>query len=110
MDLLIISVVGVLFSCGTYLLLQSNLLQIIIGLALFSHGTNLALMLSGGLKRGGPPFLSALAPYTDPLPQALVLTAIVISFGMTAFAVVLAYRTKQVCGSNEVEELAGGEE
>ena len=110
MDLMILGVVAVLFSCGTYLLLHSNLVQIIIGMSLFSHGTNLALLLSGGLKRGGPPLLSTQAPYTDLLPQALVLTAIVISFGMTPFAVVLAYRTKQVCRSNEVEKLAGGEE
>jgi multicomponent Na+:H+ antiporter subunit C len=110
MELLIIGVTGVLFACGTYLLLQRNLLQIIVGLALFSHGANLALMVSGGLKRGRPPLLTTAAPYADPLPQALVLTAIVISFGVTAFALVLAFRTRQVCGSNEVDELAGGEE
>lgn len=110
MELLMISVIGVLFGCGTYLLLQPHLLQIIIGLTLFSHGANLALMVSGGLKRGRPPLLTVGAPYADPLPQALVLTAIVISFGMTAFALVLAFRTKQVCGSNDVDELAEGEE
>jgi multisubunit Na+/H+ antiporter MnhC subunit len=109
-ELLIIGVIGVLFGCGTYLLLQSNLLQIIVGLSLLSHGANLALMVSGGLKRGRPPLLTVGAPYADPLPQALVLTAIVISFGMTAFALVLAFRTRQVCGSNEINELAGGEE
>jgi multisubunit Na+/H+ antiporter MnhC subunit len=109
-ELLIIGVTGVLFGCGTYLLLQSNLLRIIVGLSLFSHGANLALMVSGGLKRGRPPLLTVGAPYADPLPQALVLTAIVISFGMTAFALVLAFRTRQVCGSNEIDELAGGEE
>lgn len=110
MDFIIIGVIGVLFACGTYLVLQSNLLQVIVGLSLFSHTTNLALMVSGGLKRGHAPLLTVGAPYTDPLPQALVLTAIVISFGMTAFALVLAFRTRQVCGSNEVEDLAGGEE
>jgi multicomponent Na+:H+ antiporter subunit C len=110
MELLIIGVIGVLFGCGTYLLLQANLLQIIVGLALFSHGANLALMVSGGLKRGRPPLLTIGAPYADPLPQALILTAIVISFGVTAFALVLAFRTKQVCGSNDVDALAGGEE
>ncbi len=110
MELLIIGVIGVLFGCGTYLLLQANLLQIIVGLALFSHGANLALMVSGGLKRGRPPLLTIGAPYADPLPQALILTAIVIGFGVTAFALVLAFRTKQVCGSNDVDDLAGGEE
>lgn len=110
MELLMIGVIGVLFGCGTYLLLQANLLQIIVGLALFSHGANLALMVSGGLKRGRPPLLTIGAPYADPLPQALILTAIVISFGVTAFALVLAFRTKQVCGSNDADDLAGGEE
>ncbi len=110
MELVIIGVIGVLFACGTYLLLQRNLLQVIVGLSVLSHGANLALMVAGGLKRGHPPLLTVGAPYTDPLPQALVLTAIVISFGVTAFALVLTFRTKQVCGSNEVDDLAGGEE
>jgi len=109
-ELFIIGVIGVLFACGTYLLLQSSLLQVIVGLSLFSHGANLALMIAGGVKRGQPPLLTVEAPYADPLPQALVLTAIVISFGVTAFALVLAFRTRQVCGSNEIDELAGGEE
>ena len=110
MELIIIGVIGVLFACGTYLLLQRNLLQVIVGLSLLSHSANLALMVAGGLKRGHPPLLTVGAPYTDPLPQALVLTAIDISFGVTAFALVLTFRTKQVCGSNEVDDLAGGEE
>jgi len=67
-------------------------------------------MVSGGLERGNPPLLTTEAPYADPLPQALVLTAIVISFGMTAFATVLAFRVRQVYGSDAVDELAGGEE
>ena len=110
MELIIVGVIGVLFSSGTYLLLQRHLLHVIVGLSLYSYGANLALMVSGGLKRGNPPLLTSSAPYADPLPQALVLTAIVISFGMTAFATVLAFRTRQICDSNDVEELAGGEE
>lgn len=110
MEVIIIGVIGTLFGSGTYLILQRHLLQVIVGLALYSHGANLALMISGGLKRGTAPFLTTDAPYTDPLPQALVLTAIVISFGMTAFATVLAFRTRQVCDSNDVTDLAGGEE
>lgn len=110
MELVMIGVIGVLFGCGTYLLLQQNLLQVIVGLSLFSHGANLALMVAGGLKRGRPPLLTVGPPYADPLPQALVLTAIVISFGVTAFALVLAFRTRQVYGSNEVDDLAEGEE
>jgi multicomponent Na+:H+ antiporter subunit C len=110
MELLIIGVIGVLFGSGTYLLLQRTLLQLVIGLSLFSHAANLALMVSGGLKRGNPPLLTNATAYADPLPQALVLTAIVISFGMTAFAIVLAFRARQVCGSDDVVDLAGGED
>ena len=84
-ELILIGVIGVLFGCGTYLLLQHHLLQVVIGLSLYSHAANLSLMLSGGLGHGSPPLLTSPPPYTDPLPQALVLTAIVISFGMTAF-------------------------
>lgn len=110
MEVIIIGVIGTLFGSGTYLILQRHLLQIIVGLSLYSHSANLALMISGGLKRGMAPLLTTDAPYADPLPQALVLTAIVISFGMTAFATVLAFRTRQVCDSNDVTDLAGGEE
>ncbi len=110
MELLLILGIGTLFACGTYLLLQRSLLQIVIGLSLYSHGANLALMVSGGLKRGAAPFLNGGGTFTDPLPQALILTAIVISFGVTAFALVLMYRTRQVCGSDKVDDLCGGEE
>ncbi len=105
-------VVGMLFTCGTVLLLKRSLLQVIVGLCLLSHGANLSLIIAGGLKRGGPPILGVGAgpPFTDPLPQALVLTAIVISFGMTAFALVLAYRTRQECDTDNLDELQGGEE
>lgn len=110
MELVIIGVIGIVFACGTYLILQAHLLRVVVGLALYSHGANLALMISGGLLRDSPPLLTSPAPYTDPLPQALVLTAIVIGFGMTAFAIVLAFRTRQVVGSDTVDDLAGGEE
>ena len=120
MEFVIISVIGVLFGCGTYLILQRHLLRVVVGLSLYSHAANLALMISGGLKRGNPPLLTPPIPphdqggvwggYVDPLPQALILTAIVISFGMTAFATVLAFRVRQVYGSDTVDELAGGEE
>lgn len=114
MEFVIISVIGVLFGCGTYLILQRHLLRVVVGLSLYSHAANLALMISGGLKRGHPPILTLTAldggEYVDPLPQALILTAIVISFGMTAFATVLAFRVRQVYGSDAVDELAGGEE
>ncbi|MDR7522053.1 MAG: NADH-quinone oxidoreductase subunit K [Armatimonadota bacterium] len=83
--------VGVLVATGLYLLLGRSLLRQIIGLALLSHAANIMLLLSAGL-RGGVPVIGASATPTDPLPQALILTAIVISFGITAFLLALGYR------------------
>ena len=82
--------IGVLFATGLYLLLGRSLLRQIIGLALLSHSANVVILLAAGLK-GSVPVMAA-APHTDPLPQALILTAIVISFGVTAFLLALGYR------------------
>lgn len=106
--------VGVLFACGAYLILQRGQIKLILGLGLISHAVNLALFGTGRLTRGAPPVVpheqevaSALSTtlYADPLPQALILTAIVISFGVTAFIVVLVYRRDVLTGS----DLAPGE-
>lgn len=85
--------VGVLYACAVYMLLQRSLVRLVIGLALLSHGANLLIFAAGGLTRGRPPLAPAVGPVADPLPQALVLTAIVISFAVMAFAIVLARRT-----------------
>lgn len=104
-------VVGVLFTCGTYLILTKSLLRIILGTALLSHGAHLLLLTMAGLKRGGPPLLGLGAEnYTDPLPQALILTAIVISFGVTAFFFVLAYRTYKELGTDDMDQLRGNDD
>ena len=94
-------VVGVLVSCGVYLLLQRTLTRIVIGLAMISHGVNLLLLLAGG--RAGDAPLAGAEDAADPLPQALALTAIVISFGVSAFLLVLAYRSWQLRRDDEVE-------
>lgn len=100
--------VGVLFSTGTYLLLQRTLTRIIMGLALLGHGANLLLLLAGG-RAGAPPLVGddPLVPgpgVADPLPQALALTAIVISFGVLAFLLALAYRSWVLNREDEVED------
>lgn len=89
-------VVGILFATGTYMLLQRSPIRLILGLGLLTHGVNLLLFSTGGLQRGLPPiiadkanFQGDISAFVDPLPQALILTAIVISFGVTAFIVVL---------------------
>lgn len=96
---------AVLFACGTYLLLQRQLTRIVIGLALLAHGANLLLVLSAG-SRGKPTFVDTAAPATllDPLPQAFVLTAIVITFGTTSFVLALAYRSWLLTGDDEVQD------
>ena len=96
---------GVLFATGVYLILQKLLSRIIVGLGLIAHGANLVLLGSGG-EPGAPPVIEegTAGPYSDPLEQALVLTAIVITFGITAFLLALAYRSWTEQGSDEVED------
>lgn len=99
-------VVGVLYATGTYLLLQRTLTRIVIGLVLLGHGANVLLLMVGGLP-GAPPLSGprgAPADAADPLPQALVLTAIVISFGVVAFLLTLAYRSWLLTRDDEAED------
>jgi len=96
--------VGVLFAAGFNLLLQRSLLRIVVGFVLLGHGGNLALLLAGGAA-GAPPLIGASrAPVTDPLPQAMALTAIVITFGVTALLLALAYRSWLHLGEDEVQD------
>ncbi len=97
--------VGALFSVGTYLLLSRTLTRIIIGLAMLSHGANLLLLMAGG-RAGVVPVIGEGDPteFTDPLPQAMALTAIVIAFGVTAFLLALAYRSWTLTHDDEVED------
>ena len=93
MELLVASAVGILTAGGVYLVLRLRTFPVILGLALLSYAVNVFLFASGRLATGLPPILDKYAKsavYTDPLPQALVLTAIVISFGMTAVLVMIA--------------------
>lgn len=93
-----------LFGCGTYLLLQRELTRIVLGLALLAHGANLLILLSAG-ERGRPAFVgSGTDDLLDPLPQAFVLTAIVITFGVTTFLLGLAYRSFVLTRDDEVQD------
>lgn len=110
MDSLMAFVVGALYAAGTYLMMRRSIVKLIIGLALLSHGANLLIFMMGNLIPGHPPVISAGAvtpspPFADPLPQALILTAIVIGFGLQAFAVVLIRRTHQTVGTDDLDEL-----
>jgi multicomponent Na+:H+ antiporter subunit C len=108
-SVLLAVMVGGLLASGTYMILRRGQIQLILGLALFSHGVNMLLFGSGLLTRGSPPIFTDSGDYVDqipnmadPLPQALILTAIVISFGVTAFIVVLVSRRDALTGSDVV--------
>jgi multicomponent Na+:H+ antiporter subunit C len=109
-EILLALAAGVLYAAGIYLMLRRRLAQLIIGLGLLSNGTNLLIFVAGGLTRAKPPVMAPDAvrmvpPYADPVPQALVLTAIVIGFGLLAFALVLAHRVHATAGTDDVDEV-----
>jgi multicomponent Na+:H+ antiporter subunit C len=98
---------GALFSAGIYLVLRRSLVKILIGLIVLSYAVNLLLFNSAPLVPARPPLIpmGQVTPsgfYADPVPQALILTAIVISFGITAFAVVLVRQTYRVVGKDDL--------
>ncbi len=99
MELLVASAIGILTAAGLYLVLRLRTFPVILGVSLLTYAVNVFLFSSGRLKVGAPPILSDATNYTDPLPQALVLTAIVISFGMTAVVVMIALGS--YLGSND---------
>jgi multisubunit Na+/H+ antiporter MnhC subunit len=100
--------IGVLYAVGTYLLLQRTLTRVVLGLSMLGHGANLLLLAAGG-PPGAVPFTGrtdgpAGAGTADPLPQAMVLTAIVITFGVTAFLLALAFRSWLLTGEDSVQD------
>lgn len=105
MSLVLALATALLFSLGTWLVLQRRLSRLIIGLGLLGHGANLLLMLSGE-RRGVAPIIGGTdgERVADPMPQALALTAIVIAFGVSAFLLALAYRSWQLTGDDLVED------
>ena len=108
MEFALASAIGLLTAAGVYLLLRARSFDLILGLTLLSYATNLLIFASGRVSPGKPPVLrdgvpTTLAHYTDPLPQALVLTAIVIAFAMTAVSIVLAIRSRGDLGSDHVD-------
>lgn len=102
MELLYAGLTAFLVGTGVYLLLSRAILRVVLGLAFVSYGVNLAILAAGGLRLEAPPLLSVDGPYVDPLPQALILTAIVIGFGTTALLLTLAVRTHRATGKDDV--------
>lgn len=111
MILLLAIAIGALFGGAVYMMLRRSVVKLILGLIMLSHGVNLLIFTMGdGVRRGVPPIVDyetgAVTPGTaDPLVQALILTAIVISFGLTAFIMALAYRASQAVKSDDLDDM-----
>ncbi len=103
-NLTLLVAVAVLVAAGVYLLLERSLSRVVIGAILVGNGVNLLLLVAGGAA-GRPPIVGTSdEPMSDPLPQAMVLTAIVITLGLTAFLLAMAYRTWQLERHDEVQD------
>jgi multicomponent K+:H+ antiporter subunit C len=103
-ELLVAAAIGLLTACGIYLMLRARTFAVVLGLTLFSYAVNFFIFAMGRLALGAPPLVAdGAAAYADPLPQALVLTAIVIGFGTTGYLVELALRTRDETGSDHVD-------
>lgn len=114
MTLFVAAFLGALFAFGTFLVLRRDMVSVVWGMAILGQGANVYLLTVGGLVEAGFDTVPVLAHHgepvpetTDPLVQALVLTAIVIGFGMTAFALVVTYRVYEEHGTLDVTELEG---
>lgn len=110
MEIILAFVIGGLFAAGIYMLLRRSLVKLLIGLALMGHAANLLIFTAAKLTRGAPPVIGMDAtvlepPFADPLPQALVLTAIVISFGVIAFTLALAFRVYRSVGTDDLDQM-----
>ena len=109
MELLLAIVAGVLYASGLYLMLRRRLAQLIIGLGLLSNGTNILILAAAGVTRAKPPLIPdpqmGAEQFADPVPQSLILTAIVIGFGVLAFSLVLAHRVNQSASSDDIDSI-----
>jgi multicomponent Na+:H+ antiporter subunit C len=108
-------VVGGLYAAGLYLMLRRGIVKLLFGLVLLGNASNLLIFTAAGMTRGRPPLVppdatEPVAPFADPLPQALILTAIVIGFGVLAFAIVLVHRVHQTLGVSDLDQLKRSED
>lgn len=113
MEIVLAVVIGGLYAAGLYMLMRRSIVKLIIGLVLLGHAANLLIFTAGGLIRARSPLVAEGAilpdlPVADPLPQALILTAIVIGFGVVAFTVVLIHGVYQSAGTDDLESMNVG--
>ena len=110
MEIAIAFVIGGLYAAAIYMMLRRSIVKLVIGLVLLSNAANLLIFTAAGLPRGAPPLVNVgdvlpPGPSADPLAQALILTAIVIGFGVLAFAVVLIHRAYEVVGADDMDKM-----
>jgi multicomponent Na+:H+ antiporter subunit C len=110
MEIVLAVVIGVLYAAGIYMLLRRSLVKLLIGLSLMSHAANLLIFTVARLTRAQAPVLAegaaaASGPMADPVPQSLVLTAIVIGFAVTAFALALSFRVYRTVGTDDLDRM-----
>jgi multicomponent Na+:H+ antiporter subunit C len=110
MEALLAVLVGLLVACGVYLILSRDLIRVMLGLSILSNGANLLIFTAGRVTRDAPPIIAEHAKVPEgiianPLPQALILTAIVIGFSLLAFALVLTFRSYRATGNLDVDGL-----
>lgn len=115
MEIVLVLLIGILYASGMFMLLRRSMVKLLIGLTLLGNGANLLIFLLGGITKGKPPVIDTAAKlftdvYADPVPQALILTAIVISFGLQAFAIVLLKRVYVLVNSDDLDDLNTPEE
>lgn len=104
-NLTLVLVAGALIGCGAYLLLERSLTRVLVGLVLLGNGVNVAILSTGG-PAGEAPFYGTadIDDMSDPLPQAMILTAIVITLGTVAFLLAMAHRSWQLTGHDDVQD------
>ena len=110
MELLLVVLVGILYSAGIYLMFRRSMVKLLLGLMMLGNGANILIFLMGELTKGKAPIIDEehtkfFDAYADPVPQALILTAIVISFGLTAFAIVLLNKVYSTTGTDDLDSL-----
>lgn len=110
MELLLLLLIGILYSAGIFLMLRRSMVKLLLGLILIGNGSNILIFITGGLTRGKPPIIGESEItftdiYADPVPQALILTAIVISFALTAFAIILLKKVYETTGTDDLDSL-----
>ena len=114
MNILLAILVGALYATGVYMLLRRSILKFILGIIFFSNATNMLVFLSSGLHPGNPAFVEAEAKaapaMADPLPQALVLTAVVIGLGVIAFTLALKYKYFEISGTDDLDKMKSSDD